>query len=107
MEEAGRMQRNVSRWLIEYDPDDTRRGYARMPAGMDCTCNQCRNFDAAAGRTFPREFIALAGKCQLIPNSFVPIDPEQWKGYNTLKTDPSGGNFMSKQSVKPSAGEPW
>src|SRR5439155_15316125 len=25
-----------------------------------CNCNQCRNFDAAAGRTFPSEFLALA-----------------------------------------------
>jgi hypothetical protein len=54
-----RMQRTVARWLIDHDPDETRRCYAQLPVGTDCTCNQCRNFDAAVGRTFPTEFISL------------------------------------------------
>ena len=53
------MQRTVARWLIDHDPDATRRCYAQLPVGTGCTCNQCRNFDAAAGRTFPPAFEAL------------------------------------------------
>ena len=54
------MQRTVSRWLIDHDTDATRRCYAPFAVGTGCDCNQCRNFDAAAGRTFPSEFVALA-----------------------------------------------
>lgn len=54
------MQRKVSRWLIDHDPDATRRCYAAIAVGTDCDCNQCRNFDAAAGQTFPPAFVALA-----------------------------------------------
>jgi hypothetical protein len=54
------MRRTVARWLIEHEPEVTRRCFARLPAGTGCTCNQCRNFDAAADRTFPAEFVALA-----------------------------------------------
>src|SRR4051794_21691995 len=39
------------------------------------------------------------GKCQYIPNSFVPVHPEQPRGYNKPKNDPRGGKSMSKQSV--------
>ncbi len=53
------MQRTVARWLIDHDPDATRRCFAQLSVGADCTCNQCRNFNAAAGRTFPAEFVAL------------------------------------------------
>jgi hypothetical protein len=58
--EAWRMQRSVGRWLIEHDPDATRRRYTHLSAGTDCHCNQCRNLDAAVGRTFPSEFLGLA-----------------------------------------------
>ena len=48
-------------------------------------------------------------------NGQVPIDPEQFcastsrtaTGYNTPKSDPRGGNPMSKQSVRASVVEPW
>jgi hypothetical protein len=49
----------TARWLIDHDPDTTRQCFARRPIGTGCTCSGCRNFDAAAGRTFPADFIAL------------------------------------------------
>jgi hypothetical protein len=49
----------------------------------------------------------LGGKCQYVPNSFVPVPPEQGEGYNTPKTDPSRGSLMSKQKVQASVVEPW
>jgi hypothetical protein len=61
------MQRMVARWLIEHDPEATRRCYAQLPVGTGCGCNQCGNFDAAAGRTFPSEFLALADALGLDP----------------------------------------
>jgi hypothetical protein len=61
------MQRTVSRWLINHDPDATYRCYASLAVGTGCDCNQCRNFDAAAGRTFPPEFVALAGALGIDP----------------------------------------
>ena len=54
------MQLTVSRWLIDHDSDATRRCYAMLAVGTGCDCNQCCNFDAAAGRTFPPAFAALA-----------------------------------------------
>src|SRR4051812_18658955 len=56
---ADMMRRDVGRWLIEHDPDATRRCFAGLPLGSGCDCVNCRNFDAAAGRTFPTEFVAL------------------------------------------------
>jgi len=53
------MQTTMGRWLIDHDPDATRACYARRPPGSGCTCNECRNFDAAVGQTFPADFIAL------------------------------------------------
>lgn len=53
------MRLPVGRWLIDCDPDTTRRCYAQLPVGTGCSCQQCRNFDAAAGRTFPPEFVRL------------------------------------------------
>ena len=53
------MQRLAARWLLEHDETRTRDCYAQLPIGTGCTCNQCRNFDAARGRNFPAEFIAL------------------------------------------------
>jgi hypothetical protein len=53
------MQRTVARWLINHDPDATRRCFAQLVVGTGCTCIYCRNFDAAAGRTFPVEFVVL------------------------------------------------
>src|SRR4051812_200843 len=58
---------SVGRWLIEHNPDLTRRCYAQLPIGTGCTCNQCRNFDAAAGRIFPPEFIVLADALGIDP----------------------------------------
>jgi hypothetical protein len=53
------MQRTVARWLIEHDPEATRRCYAQLPVGTGCGCNQCRNFDAAVEKAFPSEFRSL------------------------------------------------
>ena len=53
------MRRTVARWLIDHDPDATRRCFAQLPVGTGCTCNQCRNFERAAGRNFPSEFLAV------------------------------------------------
>ncbi len=54
------MVQTVGCWHIETDPDATRECVARRPPGADCPCEGCRNFDAAAGRTFPPEFVAMA-----------------------------------------------
>jgi len=54
------MQRRIARWLVEHDPDMTRRCFAELPVGTGCSCDYCRNFDAAVGQTFPPEFVALA-----------------------------------------------
>jgi hypothetical protein len=54
------MQLRIARWLIDHDPDATGRCFAQRPIGTGCGCDQCRNFDAAVGQTFPPEFIGLA-----------------------------------------------
>lgn len=53
------MQRQVARWLIDHDPAETRRRYGQLPPGIGCACDQCRNFDTAAGQTFPAAFVRL------------------------------------------------
>ena len=54
------MQLQVVTWEIECDPVVTHSAFASLPRGTNCSCDQCRNFDAATGRTFPPEFVALA-----------------------------------------------
>jgi hypothetical protein len=54
------MQRTIARWLIEHDPDATRRCYAQLPNGIDCKCQHCRNFESSVGSAFPAEFQPLA-----------------------------------------------
>ncbi len=54
------MQLRIARWLIEYDPEATRRCFAQIPVGTGCECAQCRNFDLAVNRAFPEQFVALA-----------------------------------------------
>ncbi|MFO7907295.1 MAG: hypothetical protein ACQESR_01425 [Planctomycetota bacterium] len=61
------MQRKIARWVIDHDPHDTRRCYAQLPVGTNCTCNQCKNFDAAVGRVFPTEFVALLDSLGIDP----------------------------------------
>src|SRR6056297_1587584 len=61
------MQRKIARWVIDHDPRDTRRCYAQLPVGTYCTCNQCKNFNAAVGRIFPTEFIALLDSLGIDP----------------------------------------
>ena len=58
-------------------------------------------------RTPDRASFALQGKCQYIPNSFVPVHPEQPGATIVPKNDLTGGNLMSKQSVRLSVVEPW
>jgi len=70
------MQTTVARWLIDHDPATTRECFARLRTGTACTCNQCRNFDAAAGRTFPQDFIEL---CQLL--GLDPTKPAELAHY--------------------------
>lgn len=72
----------VSRWLIDHDPDATRRCYAALAVGTGCDCNQCRNFDAAAGQAFPPAFAALA--------SSLGIDPAKPAELCHYYRDPSG-----------------
>jgi hypothetical protein len=76
VEVTRRMVRTVARWLIEHDPDATRRCFALLPVGTGCGCNQCRNFEAAAGRTFPADFIALADALGVDPSK--PADLCHW-----------------------------
>lgn len=54
------MQQTVSRWLIDHDSVMASGCYALLAVGTGCDCQQCRNFDAAVGRTFPPEFAVLA-----------------------------------------------
>jgi hypothetical protein len=61
------MQLEVAAWQIACDPDATRLAYAPLPIGTDCSCDQCRNFNAAAGRTFPPAFITLAESLGIDP----------------------------------------
>jgi hypothetical protein len=63
--------------------------------------------DATGALRRQRRFMASPGKCQYIPNSFVPVHPEQARGYNTPKSDPRVGKSMSKQSVRASVVGPW
>jgi hypothetical protein len=57
----------VADWRIECDPGATRAAYASLPVGTGCSCDQCRNFDAAEGKTFPPEFVALAASIGIDP----------------------------------------
>lgn len=78
-----------------------------------------RHGDTQQLRIFPEdEDVVLPDDPDIVRirlKGLVPIDPEQFcasrsrtaEGYNFPKTDPSGGNPMSKQSVKPSVVEPW
>jgi len=54
------MQRTIARWLVDFDPDVTRRCYAQLAIGTGCGCDQCRNFDKAVEKAFPPEFRSLA-----------------------------------------------
>lgn len=47
------MKTTVGPWLIEHDPDATRRCYAQIPWGDDCDCDPCRNLDALGDDAFP------------------------------------------------------
>ncbi|HMF18487.1 MAG TPA: hypothetical protein VKE98_14855 [Gemmataceae bacterium] len=66
------MRRKVARWLIECDPKATRQCFAKLAAGTPCECDQCRNFYAAAGQTFPAEFLALLDELGIDPTK--PVD---------------------------------
>jgi hypothetical protein len=66
----------VANWHIECDPDATRTAYAPLSVGTDCSCNQCRNFNAAAGNTFPPEFITLAASMGIDPSK--PAELMHW-----------------------------
>jgi hypothetical protein len=61
------MQLQVAHWQVECDREATLRCYESLPVGTDCTCDQCRNFNAAARRTFPPEFMALASSLGVDP----------------------------------------
>lgn len=66
----------VADWRIECDPNATRSAYSSLPVGTGCSCDQCRNFDAAAGRTFPPEFTALASSIGIDP--IKPAELMHW-----------------------------
>lgn len=52
------MRQTVARWVIDHDPDATRRCFAQLSVGSGCDCAYCRNFVAAVGEAFPAEFLA-------------------------------------------------
>ncbi len=52
----------VGPWVIEHDPDTTRRCYARIPWGNDCDCDPCRNLDALGEDAFPAEARHVLGE---------------------------------------------
>ena len=62
------MQLQIANWQIECNPEATRAAYAPLPIGTNCSCDQCRNFNAAADQTFPLEFIALADSMGIDPS---------------------------------------
>jgi hypothetical protein len=70
------MQLQVATWQIECDPEATRAVYESLPLGTDCSCDQCRNFNAAAGSTFPSEFITLAKRLGVDPTK--PAELTHW-----------------------------
>ncbi len=72
----------VANWRIECDPDATRAAYAPLPIGTDCSCDQCRNFNAAAGKTFPPDFATLAAS--------IGIDPSKPADLWHICREPSG-----------------
>lgn len=61
------MRTTAGRWLIEHDPQATRRCYAGLAVGSGCTCDWCRNFDAAAGKIFPADFMPLLEQLGIDP----------------------------------------
>jgi hypothetical protein len=62
--------------LIDHDAEVTHRCYVKLPVGTGCECNQCRNFDAAAGQTFPAEFLALLDELGVDPTK--PVELCHW-----------------------------
>jgi len=70
------LQLQVANWHIECDPDATRNAYEPLPIGTDCSCDQCRNFIAAAGTTFPPEFTVLAASMGIDPSK--PAELMHW-----------------------------
>jgi hypothetical protein len=95
-------------WLDEHLIGDQREWVGRSPAGDQLTWKQLKRLALEADVTpmghfggqpaFPdaraaRRAIAylvkeLPGRCQYVPNSFVPVPSEQEGGYNSSKTDP-------------------
>lgn len=75
------MQLRVAKWLIDHDPDATRRCFAERRAGSGCTCIECVNFDAAAGKTFPPDFVALTDSLGIDPTK-----PSELAHYRADKT---------------------
>jgi hypothetical protein len=70
------MRLKVANWQVECDPVTTRAAYELLPAGVDCSCDQCRNFNAAAGSTFPAAFVNLAGTLGIDPSK--PAELLHW-----------------------------
>jgi len=70
------LHRQVAYWQIECDPDATRAAYVALPIGTDCSCDQCRNFNVAAGKIFPSEFITLANSMGIDPSK--PAELMHW-----------------------------
>ena len=66
----------VANWHIDCDAEATRYAYALLPIGTDCSCDQCLNFNAAIGRTFPSEFTALASSMGIDPSK--PAELMHW-----------------------------
>ena len=49
----------VGPWVIEHNPDVTRRCYAQIPWGDDCDCGACRNLDALGPSAFPASVLEI------------------------------------------------
>ena len=62
----------INGWVLECDPDATRRALAAEPAGAPevCGCLHCRNFAAAREAAYGPELRALLGQLG------VPVDRE-------------------------------
>ena len=56
-------------WVLEVDPDATRRAYAALPSGSPevCGCLECRNFVAARPSVYPAEARELYAQLGIDP----------------------------------------
>ena len=60
----------VYRWILQCDPEATRRAFLRVPIGCaeECGCDGCQNFLAARDYAYPSEALALFNRLGIAYN---------------------------------------